>query len=574
MSTSAVAESSPRSTAQSTLDQVVARVKESSRAFARMPIREKRSLCEQLLERYRQVAETTVVEACRAKGIPAGSPLAGEEWLAGPVVTLRMLRLLVESLSDVEARGAPRVEPSWVRVLPDGRLAVKVFPGNALDAALLGKHEAEVHFQPGVTRENLFDHQARFYRAPHEGRVCLVLGAGNVNAIPPTDCLTKLFVEGTVCVLKMNPVNAYLGPLLERAFQPLVDRGFLAVVYGGAEEGSYLAHHPLVDEVHVTGSDRTHDALVWGAGAEGEARRARREMLLQKPIHSELGNITPVLVVPGPWKAQELKFQAASVAGMVANNASFNCNSAKLLVTAREWPDRGAFVDAVAEALGRAPPRAAWYPGAAERWGAFVDGRNNVQRVGAAREGELPWAVLRDVDPANLSDRVFRQEPWCSVLSETAVEGANAAAFLDAAVDFVNGSVWGTLAAMVVVSDETLKQPGVAEAFERALQRLRYGGVAVNTWAGTLFALGTTPWGGHPSTSPEDIQSGRGFVHNTLMFDGIEKVVIRAPAANFPALPWFPGHRTAHVLGQRLAQFEADPSWLKVPGLAAAGLRA
>ena len=97
----------------------------------------------------------------------------------------------------------------------------------------------EVHFQPGVTAANLREHQASFYRRPHEGRVCAVLGAGNVNSIPPTDCLYKLFVEGTACVLKMNPVNAYLGPFLERAFAPLVRSATCSrVVYGGAEEGA------------------------------------------------------------------------------------------------------------------------------------------------------------------------------------------------------------------------------------------------------------------------------------------------------------------------------------------------
>ena len=32
------------------------------------------------------------------------------------------------------------------------------------------------------------------------------------------DVLTKMFNEGKVCILKMNPVNAYLGPFLEEAF--------------------------------------------------------------------------------------------------------------------------------------------------------------------------------------------------------------------------------------------------------------------------------------------------------------------------------------------------------------------
>lgn len=40
-----------------------------------------------------------------------------------------------------------------------------------------------------------------------EGRVCLVLGGGNVSSIPAMDALYKLFVEDEVVLLKMNPVN-------------------------------------------------------------------------------------------------------------------------------------------------------------------------------------------------------------------------------------------------------------------------------------------------------------------------------------------------------------------------------
>jgi len=67
--------------------------------------------------------------------------------------------------------------------------------------------------------------------------------------------------------------------------------------------------------------------------------------------------------------------------------------------------------------------------------------------------------------------------------------------------------------------------------------------------------------------------SGRGWVHNSLLLDGIEKFVLRAPAKNFPISPWFPGHKTQHLLGRRLTEFEYAPSWLKIPGVAAAALR-
>ena len=114
----------------------------------------------------------------------------------------------------------------------------------------------------------------------------------------------------------------------------------------------------------------------------------------------------------------------------------------------------------------------------------------------------------------------------------------------------------------------------MSAAVEKAIRDLRYGAVAVNTWPAAVFALGSLPWGGHPSVSPQDIQSGLGWVHNTYMFEDIEKAVLRAPAhpASRPS-PWVPGHRGVATLGRRLADFELAPSWLKVPGIAAAAMR-
>jgi aldehyde dehydrogenase (NAD(P)+) len=113
----------------------------------------------------------------------------------------------------------------------------------------------------------------------------------------------------------------------------------------------------------------------------------------------------------------------------------------------------------------------------------------------------------------------------------------------------------------------------VNAAVEKALRELRYGAVAVNTWPAAVFALGSLPWGGHPSVTPQNIQSGLGWVHNTYMLEGIEKVVLRAPLTSFPPAPWVPGHRGVRTLARRLADFEQAPSWLKIPGIAAAAMR-
>jgi hypothetical protein len=565
----------PQATPPESMEPLVRRIKEGSRAWVRATLGERIALLEELRRSCYAIAEPSVRAACEAKGIDPESPLAGEEWLAGPLVVLRNLRLLVESLRDVQRQGVPHIPPSWLRTLGSGQLCARLYPANALDSTLLMKHVGEVHFQPGVTAANLREHQASFYRRPHEGRVCAVLGAGNVNSIPPTDCLYKLFVEGTACVLKMNPVNAYLGPLLEQAFAPLARRNVFAVVYGGAEEGAALVNHPDVDEVHITGSDKTHDLLMWGPpGPESDARRARNEPLLRKAITSELGNISPVIVVPGPYSDGEVRFQADSIAGMVANNASFNCNSPKLLVQPREWRHRGQVVDAVQSSLGKARVRRAWYPGAEQRWRQFTEGRKGLRLVGSPGAGELAFALVPDVDSAQVQDRVFHQEPWCTVLSETGLPGTDdPVAFLEQVVPFLNQKVWGTLCATLVVHPKSLEDPAVGAAVEKAIHALRYGTVAVNTWPAVGFALASLPWGGHPSSTPQDIQSGMGWVHNTFMLEDIEKVVIRAPLTAFPPAPWVPGHRSMRTLARRLAAFEMGPSWLKVPAIAAAAMR-
>lgn len=564
----------PVSTSFPQLDELIQKVKENARAFARLSIDDRIRLCEQMKEGFAQVAEESVIAACQAKGIDPKSPLAGEEWLGGPMITIRVLRLTLQALRDIKRYGAPRLPRGAVSALPDGRLRVKVFPASGFDRALLAGHTAWVHLEPGITAENLREHQASFFRKPHEGALCLVLGAGNVNAIPPTDVVYKMFTEGKVCILKMNPVNGYLGPFIERAFRAAIERGFLAVTYGGPEEGAHLVQHPQVDEVHITGSDKTYDTMVWGPpGPERDERKRRNEPVLHKDVSAELGNITPILLVPGPYSPADLESQGRSIAGMVSNNASFNCVAAKLLVTPRASALRAPFVEAIERGLGRAAVRKAYYPGAEQRWRRFTDGRPGLKLVGKAGPGELPYALILGVDPANEGDIVFHDEPWCTVLSETSVDAADAVAFLGRAVKLVNEKVWGSLTAQLVVHPATMRDRAGREAVERAIRELRYGSVSVNTWSGTGFGLGTTPWGAAPGATPQDIQSGKGWVHNTFMLEGIEKAVIWAPLRAMPAPPWFPGHRTLDALAKEITSFEASPSWLKLPAIVGAAMR-
>ncbi len=561
-------------TLEKDLDGIAGRLRDRAREFARLHVATKVELLEDCLRGTRDVASDWVAAACRAKGISLTAPVAGEEWLAGPAFTLRNIRLLMRTMREINQHGAPVLREKSLRDLPHGAVGVRVTPYDSFDAALYGGITAETWLQPGIKRSDVGNHQASFYkRRDPDGLVSLILGAGNVSSIPPMDILYKMFVDGSVVLLKMNPVNEYLGPLLERAFRPLIERGYLAIVYGGAEVGSYLCYHPSIGDVHITGSDKTHDLIVWGPpGPEREDRKRRNDPLLKKPITSELGNVSPVIVVPGPYTDAELSSMAENTAGMITNNASFNCNAAKMLVLPKGWALRDSFIKKLTDVLATVPPRKAYYPGAAQRFEALTGGHSDVRKIGNAGEHALPWTLVLGLDAANSKEPNFTTEPFCSILSEVSIGGDDPAEFLRTATAFANDRIWGTLNCTLFVHPKIETSPSVKTALDEALRDLRFGTVAINQWAALAYALVTTPWGGHPSATLANVQSGLGWVHNAVMLEGIEKCVIRAPLKAMPKPIYFPSHKTLDQVGRRLVEFEAAPSWLKVPGIAMAAL--
>lgn len=560
-------------TERADLDAQLQKLRAHADGWARAPLEERIAVAKRMLHGYVAVAEPSILAGIRAKGLEPSEPAAAEEWLAGATIVIRNLRLVIATMERLAA-GRPTIDPARVRTRPDGRVTVDVFPTDAMDKMLFAGFSAEVWMTPGVKATDVIDRAAAHYKTPpaeRKGKVSLVLGAGNVASIPPTDAIYKMFVEGKVCLIKMNPVNAHVGPFMEEAFKDAIEKGLVAVCYGGADVGTYLVNHATVDEIHITGSDKTHDLMVWGPpGPERLARQAKKEPLLKKEITSELGNVSPVIVVPGPYTDAQLAFQGESITAAIANNASFNCNSAKLMVSATGWELRDKLKQSIADALAKVPVRKAYYPGAEQRWNQLVGGHQKVKKIGGEKEGTLPWAIIEDVDSKS-DDLVFTMEPWCSVISETTVgpsdKAADPIAFLDEAVKFCNDKVWGTLSATIIVHPDTMKDPKFVAALDKAIQALRYGTIGINHWPALGFAFGSTPWGGHPSSTLENIQSGKGWVHNTYMLEDIEKCVIRGPLVVKPKPTWFANHKTASEIGRRLVKLEAAPSYFKLPGL-------
>ncbi|MEI8256585.1 MAG: aldehyde dehydrogenase family protein, partial [Deltaproteobacteria bacterium] len=427
-------------TSHARLDDSIKVLRDHAREFARLDIHARVALLRACVPKLAGVASRWVAAACEAKGLQVGQPSSSEEWLGGPITTQRNVRLLIRSLEQIAQTGKPVLAPGRFTQSFDGVTQVQVFPGDSQDGALFGGFSGTVRMQPGLDERAVRERQAWFYgKKDPEGGVSLVLGAGNVASIPPMDALYKMFADGHVCIVKMNPVNEYLAPFFEEAFAPLVDAGYLRFVTGGAEVGSYLCYHEAIDDVHITGSDRTHDMIVWGPpGPERQRRMDADDPVLKKHIASELGCVTPVVIVPGEFTPGQLQFVADNVATMVANNASCNCNAAKMLVTSKSWPQRETFLRLVRETLAAAAPRKAYYPGATDRFNTLLQGRDSVIRLGEAGQGQLQWALVFGLDAKSPGEKLFTTEPFCPIISEAVIDESDPAAFLTAATSFCN----------------------------------------------------------------------------------------------------------------------------------------
>ncbi|HVS03204.1 MAG TPA: aldehyde dehydrogenase family protein [Thermoanaerobaculia bacterium] len=553
---------SSRAALDAALDTLAAR----RAAWATLPVLDRIALLRKLRESFAEVAEEWTHAAMRAEGLSPRDRRSGEEWIVGPYFVLRNLRLLQTALRNISVTGRPRI-PGPVRRLPNGQVAARVVPYDSWDVILYRGVMAEVWMEPEVTPEGLPETQAVAYRDPDpRGAVALVLSAGNVSSIGPMDALHELFVDNQVVVFKVHEVNDYLGPLLERGFRPLIEAGFLRVVYGGPEEGAYLCEHPAVDAIHITGSDKTYEAIVFGPGEEGARRKRENRPRLAKPVSAELGNVSPVVVVPGRWSREEIAYHAENIATMLVNNAGFNCNAVRALVTWQGWDQRDELLAALREVLRRVPPRHAWYPGAGERYRAFVEAHPEAERYGGAAGDQLPWTLIPGVPPGDDS-LCFTTESFCSVFCETPLAAASAAEYLRQAVAFCNDRLWGSLNVTLLVHPRAQQDAELAPTIERAVADLRYGTVAVNHWAAIGYGLVVTPWGAYPGNTPQEIGSGTGFVHNTLMFSRVQKTVVLAPFTAWPKPPWFITHQQAYELGRKLTAFEAGPAPWKLPGI-------
>ena len=552
------------------LDDVLADLASGEKAWAATTLERRRQLLDQVHAATAAVAADWVHAAAAYKRLPEDTPLLGEEWLSGPYAVLTATAALAESVRKLDAGRSP-ADGYPAGTAPGGRATIKILPHDTWDRLLLSGFSAEVWLRPGVDAATARAEAGLALRHPDQANgVGVVLGAGNVTSIPILDVLYELYANNRVVVLKLNPITDGMLDAFSRALAPLIDLGAVRIVTGGGDVGGYLVHHPQVAHVHMTGSALTHDAIVFGTGAEGAKRKQDGTPLLDKPVTSELGGVSPTIVLPGHWSAADLRFQAEHVATQRLHNGGYNCIATQVVVVSAEWAQKDAFLAELRTVLAEAPLRPAYYPGSDDR-------------VAQAREAH-PGAesIAGRVLISGAHDHALTTEYFAPVLAVLELPG-NPRAFLDEAVRTANERFAGTLGVNLIAHPRTIAALG--PALDEAIAVLRYGTVAVNAWTAVGFLTATATWGAYPGHTVAEVGSGVGIVHNALLLNQAERTVVRGPfrpaprsvvhgeLAMSPQPPWFVTNRTAAQTGRLLTDFASRPRWSVLPRIFASAMR-
>ncbi|HQX36453.1 MAG TPA: aldehyde dehydrogenase family protein [Microbacteriaceae bacterium] len=564
------------------LDTAIAELAIGERTWGALTVGQRARLLDRLQKTVAANAADWADVASTSKLLPADDPLRGEEWLSGPYGTLTALAAYAESLRALDAGKSPAGDLSITRA-PGGRVRAHVFPTSAVDGLLLSGFSGEVWMRPGVTEAQVRASAGLAQRTPTlTGGIGLVLGAGNVSSIPLLDTLYELLAFNRVVLLKLNPTQDPLLPVFSKAFAPLIDLGLLRIVTGGGDVGTYLTGHMGIAHVHITGSSVTHDMIVWGTGPDAERRKHEGTPLLQTPISSELGGVSPIIVVPGRWSKADMRFQAEHIVTMRLQNSGHNCIAGQVVLLSADWPQRDEFVAALHDAYERAPWRPVWYPGAekkmADAAAAYPD-----------RESLADGArILVHVGEGDDATAIEQTEFFSPVLGIVELAGTGQR-FVDTAVDHANNKLTGTLGANVLIDPVTRRRLG--EGFEAAIERLHYGAIAINAWTAIAFLTPGCTWGAFPGATLDDVTSGIGVVHNSFLLDDVERSVVRGPFRPFPRAasltslvagdfsvlptpPWFVTARTGAEVSEGLTSFRTDKNPVRLLGTLAAAFRA
>ena len=450
------------------------------------------------------------------------------------------------------------------RKAPNGQIVVKTFPtlpgeSTGLFAAFKGEVWLDSSKIQDESQVEAFDFENAWKDGAadnEKGSLMFILGAGNQSFLTILDILQGMFVGNYVVYMKQHPIRTYANTFISRLYAPLISRGYLGIeAHTTIERSSALVYHPDVDALHMTGGKATHDLLVWGADPiERERNLKAKTPILKATVTSELGAVSPWIVVPSKYKKTELKSQAAKIANYIHNNASCNCNTPKIIIVADEWDQKDDFLKIIEDELIGHPAPVAYYPNIKKRWENFANRYPDCKRLetntglgikernlsaGGMNEKPLLLPYLQIVTKVDLKtdsgreaaskEYAFTNEPFAPVYTITTLQGTGQKDILkfgQIASTFCNEYLFGSLSGSISCPESILNDDSV----QSLLAELKYGSICVNNSAAHNYvAMANGMWGAFPGETIDAVESGIGKLGNIIAIPHMEKFVMVSP---------------------------------------------
>ena len=529
------------------IDRKISKLRVNSSEFLNLDKTTLISLLNQTIENIKAISYYWATLASEKKGILNKSK-EGEEWIGGPFACIYAIQYFIDSLQNEDGLNKSYFD--------DSQKSYKVFPTKNIEKLLFPFLEGEVRFGKNLSFEQINEFRGFANRFKNnKSKITLILGAGNVSSIPVLDALFHMIAYKSVIYMKLNPVNDYLLPILTQVFEPFISRGYMIITEGDMEASKYLTQHEGFHQTHLTGSNYTYENIVYGKILTDKERSVKAlPKINKKPITTELGNVTPIIVHPGNWSRSEIKHQAKKIVTAKLNNSGFNCIAAQVIVLPKDWKHTQKLKDDILFYLKKVGDTTSYYPGASENLDQLLETENYEQINNLSCN--TPFLVS-DLD---LEKEYANKEVWSTALYFKEIPYTSNENFCSNSIEYVNNELWGNLGVTVLIKNH--KKKTNQSILNDYVENLKYGTVAINEWSALGFVIPTLPWGGYPGNKDNDIQSGQGYVHNSLLFESPQKGVVYSRFRLSPIIdpPWFVTNNKAHRIFKNLTYYQATKS--------------
>ena len=528
------------------IDRYITTLRTNSKEFNNISDLQLSSMLEEVISNIKEVAYFWSTVCSDNKGT-SKTPAEGEEWLGGPFAAVLATQYYIDTLQsneDLSLKSYNKDENSY-----------KVFPNKFIEKLTFPFIDAKVYFNRSMSFDDINKFRGFSKRYNIDPSITLVLGAGNFSSIPYLDVLYHLITRRSVILLKLNPVNEYLKPVFEKVFQNFIERGYVIVSTGNVEESKYMANHPGVNHIHLTGSDKTFEDIVYGRQLNDKEKNFKSlPKLNTKNISSELGNVTPFIIHPGNWTTSDIKYQARKIVTGKLNNNGFNCIAAQVVVLPNGWGQTDTLIKYIKFYMNKAKDRKAYYPESIERLNKLEKDKsyervNNLSCVTPHLTREIKAYNKYELD-----------EVWSSALYFKRIDYSSGEDYSNKAIDYCNKELWGNLGVSIIMKDHNRKLN--SHILKNYIEKLEYGTVVVNEWAAIGYIIPQLPWGGYPGNKDNDIQSGQSVVHNALLFESPLKGVVETKfrISRLIDPPWFITNKKSRRLFKNLTYFQINNS--------------